>query len=524
MLNSGPTETRTPQTQHPYSYFQNVATDNEPRRFTFELRSLTNPSATTSWPLLRVASLITSSRDAARTRLLSALPERTLEIERYLVGSKPSDSAKIPSQHRIRIVPLPSIGASYADRDVRRILVEVPGESNINGEEVSWAFSGAELLDPETGDANGIVLRRVIDNTTPGNYGVDNSAHTFRSVTPVVLPFDPKRQTVASSDNSSKHYHTSEIAHARGAVIQALRHAGVATPVASVQLQREPFTSTGLRVESFAQGTRFENERLWYVAITFRGPVIGPLLIGDGRFLGLGLMAPQFDTPLGIYSFSIVSGLECEPDPIELARALRRAVMARVNFMLWDQEQMDPFFSGHSDDGGPIRGTTSSHLSFAYDSLAKQLIIVSPHLTERRAASPVELNHLSTLDSALVGFKELRAGRAGVLRLSRNTEFDSETGAFLTRSRVWESCTPYVVTRHAKNNIASDALIADVLAECQRLSLPEAHVIVRDVQGIKGVGLSGSVRITFANSIEGPLLLGKTRYLGGGFFRSVENE
>ena len=59
-----------------------------------------------------------------------------------------------------------------------------------------------------------------------------------------------------------------------------------------VQVQREPFESNGERVETFAEGTRFSKHRLWRVEIGLPGSISGPLVIGDGRFLGLGIMAP----------------------------------------------------------------------------------------------------------------------------------------------------------------------------------------------------------------------------------------
>src|SRR5690606_8693933 len=95
-----------------------------------------------------------------------------------------------------------------------------------------------------------------------------------------------------------------EIANSRAAVVQALRHAGIRTRVDAVRLQREPFGAAGSRVEPFAEGTRFEKERLWHVELSFTAPITGALLIGDGRFLGLGLMAPAADLVPGVHAFA----------------------------------------------------------------------------------------------------------------------------------------------------------------------------------------------------------------------------
>ncbi len=52
---------------------------------------------------------------------------------------------------------------------------------------------------------------------------------------------------------------------------------------------REPFDRNGERAESFAAGTRFAKETLWHVRVAFAAPVEGPLLLGDGCYLGRAL-------------------------------------------------------------------------------------------------------------------------------------------------------------------------------------------------------------------------------------------
>jgi hypothetical protein len=83
---------------------------------------------------------------------------------------------------------------------------------------------------------------------------------------------------------------------------------------------------------------------------------------------------------------------------------------------------------------------------------------------------------------------------------------------------VWKTITPYVVTRHAKGGAATEALAADVRAECRRLGLPDARVESSKVRGAPGIGLTGNVTLLFEQLVAGPLLLGRTRYLGGGLF------
>jgi CRISPR-associated protein Csb2 len=231
-------------------------------------------------------------------------------------------------------------------------------------------------------------------------------------------------------------------------------------------------------------------------------------------------MAPARDFVPGAHAFA-VNGLAGQPQPLDVARALRRAVMARVQAILGTRERLAPFFSGHAEDGAPIRRSRSSHLSFAFEPDLRRVLILAPHVVERRAPTPQELDHLRRLDAALEGFCELRAGHAGIFSLSPAAVGEHDD-SLRERSRAWKTVTPYVVTRHAKGGTAMDALAADVRAECRRLGLPEPEVKSSDVRGALGIGLTGNVALVFERRVAGPLLLGRTRYFGGGFFRPVQ--
>lgn len=511
--------------QQPKPSYRQVAYEAPLVRQVFELRSSADSERRVAWPLEGASSLVVLVREAARARLSTAMPSRTVEIDQYLVGRTRDGSNAVPAERRVRIVAIPSIGMHFADRAIRRVLIEVPASCPLRSEDVRWAFSGAELFDPETGEVKDVLLSPSADDDMLRHYGVGARARVFRSVTPVVLPEEGKRRRIDPirklAEAKRGLERVLEISGARAAVVHALRHAGVSAPAESIRLQREPFDGAGSRVEPFAKGTRFEKERLWHVEIAFGVPIEGPLLLGDGRFLGLGLMAPAKDVVPGAYAFAITDGLAGQPEPLDVARALRRAAMARVQATLGTGERLEPFFSGHAKDGAPVRRSRSSHLSFAFEPDSRRLLILAPHIVERRAPTPQELDHLRTLDAALEGFCELRAGHAGVFSL-----FPAAVGevddSLLGRSRVWKTITPYVVTRHGKGGVATEALAADVGAECRRLGLPEPRVESSNVRGVPGMGLMGNVTLRFEQRIAGPLLLGRTRYLGGGLFRPIE--
>jgi len=73
------------------------------------------------------------------------------------------------------------------------------------------------------------------------------------------------------------------------AVSKALGYAEVPAKPLEVRIQRAPFEASGVAADLFAQEPRFPAARLWHVDLVLSRPVKGPLLLGDGRFYGLGL-------------------------------------------------------------------------------------------------------------------------------------------------------------------------------------------------------------------------------------------
>jgi len=379
-----------------------------------------------------------------------------------------------------------------------------------------------ELADKSTGEVLAI-LTPAAEMDMLAHYGIgdDVASRSWRSVTPLALPetvarrrIEPTRR-IEEAKNASERI--AEQSRAGAAVMNALRQAEVQQRVEAIRVQREPFEGNGERVEAFAEGTRFRKERLWHVAIKFEAPISGPIVVGDGRFLGLGVMAPIVRAE-GLHAFVVQSGLVNKPDPAEVARALRRAVMARVQNVLGPSGALPAFFSGHEREGSP---TGASHLAYVFDPRTSRLLAIAPHLFDRRAPTQGEKGYLATLEQALEGFEELRAGSAGHLGI-RAIWVDTDVDSLMAPSRIWESVTPYLVTRHRKQGGAAEALAMDVRAECTRRGLPEPFEITPlELRGVPDVGLVGRARLTFAVALKGPILLGSSRYRGGGLFAGV---
>lgn len=507
----------------PKNRFQTVSYDSPPWRQLYELRDPTAEAAFAPWPLTGAVDLVVRLRDGAVKRLCQAMPNLKAEIERVLVGRKPDGTNDGPLEDRVRIIPLPSIGHVHADREIRRVLIEVPPSCPLRPDDVHWAFSGLDLVDAKTGELRTVVTR-TDDQAFFRYYGLGEEQvdRVWRTVTPAALPEDVRRWRIdparKAHDAKAGGERAREQARAAIALRQSLRHASVTARVGAVRLQREPFEANGARVDEFAKGTRFPKQRLWHVEIHFAEPVAGPLLIGDGRFLGLGVMAP---VPMahGVHAFAIDEGLSQYPDPAVVVRALRRAVMARVQETIDSPSTLPPFFSGHEPDRTPVQSQEHSHLAFVFDPHGSRLLVLAPHVIERRRATAGEQRQLAKVESALGGMCELRAGSAGLLTI-RPTALWLETDPLFAASQHWESVTPYRVTRHARGVTAKEAIEIDLRAECERRGLPRPHAIqILKWCNVLRAGLEAYAVLCFKTAVKGPLLLGKSRYMGGGLFR-----
>jgi CRISPR-associated protein Csb2 len=303
----------------PEPRFTLVAYDAKPHLFVFELRQQHHNDSFFVWPLEQVARLVERVRDGVIDRLRDGLTANRGDIERVFIGRRPDGSNVCPVSDRVRIIPLPSIGHYYADLGIRRVLVEVPFECPIRPEDVEWAFSGLSL----GGTAILVAVPLQDSSNILRCYGVPGQQHgslyrTWRSVTPLALNIlsckrdveidffsigrgetsQPKLLTWKVTDRSRRPSPQTArpVIRALGfaaAVQAALRHSQIDSFVTSMKVQKEPFTGAGLRAELFAPGTRFSPYHLRHVELHFaEGIEGGPLVLGNGRFLGLGLMAP----------------------------------------------------------------------------------------------------------------------------------------------------------------------------------------------------------------------------------------
>lgn len=504
----------------PKPLFRPVRYDRKKELIVYEIVHESEPDRPYPLSAARAAAFVEAVRDAAAERLRRAFPGKAAEVERILIGRKADGADGGPIHDRLRLIPLPSIGHPDAHFAIRRIAVEIPGGASISTEDLAWAFDSLTPVDSQSGEVGPYLLTRA-GGPSPMLERYAARGRRFHSVTPVVLPeisrrrrIEPTRRRQEAKDGAER---AGEESRAIAAVKTAARHAGLRERIETVHVQREPFERRGVRAEPFADGTRFPKERLWHVSVTFDRPVAGPLVLGDGRFLGLGVMAPSTQATKEVHAFAIDAGLAASANPLDLTRALRRAVMSRAQLALGERKKLPDFFSGHADDGTPLKTEHDAHLFFAFLPGDNTLFVIPPNVVQQRLPTRRERDHLKLLDEALLGFAELRAGAAGVLLL-RPVEIDRDSHPAFAASRVWRTATPYLVTRHAKKLTPEQALAADAVVESARRDLPRPAVSAKSARGITGLGLTGEVELQFARAVRGPILLGRNRHFGGGLF------
>ena len=533
--------------QAPKPRFAAVAYNSPPCRFLFELRNMVDASSFSPWPLAQAASLVERVCDLAVSRLKDSDwkrddPNREALADKVFIGRNSTEADKAT---RIRIVSLPSIGSPHVARAIRRVLVEVPPNCPLAAEDIGWAFSGLDLnIDYETGgisDDAAPVLVAADDESILYHYGVDDGSaghRVWHTVTPAALPeqaarrrIDPRRlreELAAARNNSNTEFKEAKPGRERlaeqhcaiSAVVQALRHAGVVARPETIRAQREPFEGRGARAEAFAPGTRFAKERLWHVEIAFTEPTSGPLAIGDGRYLGLGLMAPLRDASRDMLVFTVSEAANIGvADGPALVRAARRALMALAR----DGDGRIPrLFSGHEPDGRPASSGRQEHIFLAADDndgdgRIDRLIVAAPWTCDR--SLPAEGRTRKIFDGVVSRLEVLRAGRLGVITLGPPRRL-ADNDPLIGPGRVWQNRTRYRATRHAgRRKDPAEALTHDLELECLRRGLPRPKVDVLDFSALpNGGGLAARARLHFAVAVRGPLLLGRDSHQGGGVF------
>jgi CRISPR-associated protein Csb2 len=194
-------------------------------------------------------------------------------VERFVCGHGDDAGTK---NDRFSYLPLPTIPSKGRDGRIRRVLVVEPFRGGGGkARAVARRLSGASLTEDGTGEIKAD-LRELsdpfVDGVAPRYL---RKAHRWGSVTPLVLP-------------GHDDYRTRK-AHAL--VLKALAQAGYATPVTEIHLQREPVFPGAEMAHAYRPPAYLKDYPRTHAIITFAESVPGPLALGAGRHVGLGVFA-----------------------------------------------------------------------------------------------------------------------------------------------------------------------------------------------------------------------------------------
>jgi CRISPR-associated protein Csb2 len=505
--------------------FTQVPYNSPPVRLVFDIRSTSVQNAEpefSPWPLTRAVELVTAVRDSAASRLKKHFPEKEALIERVLIGR---DATEADKAARVRIAPLPSIGHTHADHAIRRVLVEVPPNCPLAAADIRWGFSVELAADDRTGEFISELVPAG-DDSMLDHYGIDHPARVWRTVTPAALPQSTARGRIAPrgprdpAERKGAAERAKEQDSAAVAVVQALRHVGVGASGTAIRVQREPFAGYGGHAEGFAPGTRFAKQRLWHVEISFAQPVRGPLIFGDGRYLGLGLMQP-----VDAWHDVLVFGLAPDPrvaaaDRGALLDAVRRALMSLARR---GDGSVPRLFSGHEPDGAAAQSGRHEHVFLSAadldaDGYIDALIVSAPWRCDHSVRP--NRDEASLFDRVVTSLELVRAGKLGIVSLLSPAA--AEDARLVGPARVWESHAWYSPTRPVRRgDNPVDVLRRDAAAECQRRGLPMPILESLD-HSSDGCGhITGRLRMSFAVGVFGPIMLGRDSHAGGGLFLAI---
>lgn len=194
-------------------------------------------------------------------------------IEQFVCGHGQDDHAK---RDRLSYLAIPTVPFKGRDGRIRRVLLAEPFEGGGDrARGLARRLSGAPLIAEETGEIRAY-LSPIAD---PGSDGVLRRylrrARTWGSATPVVLPGHDDRRP----------------GKAYALLLKALAQAGYTTPIAEISLQREPVFPGAEAAGAYRVPHYLRAFPRVHAIVTFSEAIPGPLVIGAGRHIGLGVFA-----------------------------------------------------------------------------------------------------------------------------------------------------------------------------------------------------------------------------------------
>lgn len=255
-------------------------------------------------PSTRVAEIALAMRAALFTYAPDPLPEG-------LTGHR-ADGSPSPDPH-VAFLPLPYVGYEHADGRLLGIAVSIPKSLDRSARDSVLRAIGHWERSAAGGAGRYSAPELHLTFGRKGRLGMIRAAnlgaiamqtlmpHRWRgpsrrwvSAAPVALPAHPGPLGAGTAAARAKAW-----ARAERALAAACRHAGLPEPQ-EITLALTPFIKGARPAPDFppfrqGRGPRPVARRLVHASLVFSEPTAGPLMLGAGRFLGLGLMRPLPD-------------------------------------------------------------------------------------------------------------------------------------------------------------------------------------------------------------------------------------
>lgn len=292
----------------PYAAVRYLAVDEEQPRRPAALR----PNTVGEWLLFE---FVPASRKFPSTRAVEIAIAMRASLFKYAPDPLPegltghrADGSPSPDPHAA-VLPLPYVGYEHADGRLLGLAVSIP-ESSDDAVKRSILRAIGEWERAVGGDD----IRRGSPPPLRLTFGKKGTLEIIRAVkpsaittlkkrtwiwpsrrwvsaTPIALPANPGHFGKGSAAARAKVW-----AKAEEAVLSACRHIGLPEPEEAT-LSLTPFLAGARPAPDFppfrqGRGDKSVSRRLVHASLLFAEPVAGPLMLGSGRFLGLGLMRP----------------------------------------------------------------------------------------------------------------------------------------------------------------------------------------------------------------------------------------
>lgn len=243
------------------------------------------------FPSARTAEATAALRKAIFRYAADPLPEG---LTGHLADGRPS------ARPHVAFLALPWVGHAHADGRLMGVATGVPDSLDSESRRAllrsigTWeraaspmrltlGSQGALEMERSMGPSALVTLR-------PGVW--HRPSHRWVSATPIALPTHPGRLTGGTASARGAAWRRAE-----QGVVESCRHVGLPEP-ADVVVSLDPFITGSLpafRFPAFHQRGRGGEpvaRRLVHASVTFDRPLEGPLMLGAGRYMGLGLMRP----------------------------------------------------------------------------------------------------------------------------------------------------------------------------------------------------------------------------------------